>query len=140
MSRLVEPPILLFDGDCAFCSSCARALVRWVPGPAVIEPWQQIELSPLGVTIDEVDAAIVMVGVDLQHTAGPEAAADLFRSSTATPWRVAGRILGLRPVLVVVWPLYRWIARNRHRMPGGTAQCALPQAERPNHRPGDEVG
>ena len=41
-------------------------------------------------------------------------------------WRPAGRVLGLRPVTALAWPVYRWVARNRHRMPGGTAACALP--------------
>jgi hypothetical protein len=27
------------------------------------------------------------------------------------------------------------VARNRHRMPGGTAACSLPQAEREARRP-----
>jgi hypothetical protein len=29
-----------------------------------------------------------------------------------------------------MWPLYRLISRNRHKLPGGTAACSLPQAER----------
>ena len=34
---------------------------------------------------------------------------------------------GIRQVSAVV---YRWVAKNRDRMPGGTAQCALPQVDR----------
>ena len=45
-------------------------------------------------------------------------------------WRPLGRLLGLAPVRAAAWPVYRWIARNRHRLPGGTAACSLPQAER----------
>ena len=82
------------------------------------------------VEVDEVDVAVVLVDVTLGHTAGPEAIAGLLRASTSPFWRACGRILSLRPVVAVTWPLYRWIARNRHRMPGGTAQCSLPQAER----------
>jgi len=37
-------------------------------------------------------------------------------------------------VLWAAWPMYRWIARNRHRLPGGTATCSLPQAERERQR------
>ena len=130
MERAVSPPVLLFDGDCAFCSSCARWITAHIPTPVVLEPWQFTELEPLGVGLDEVDAAVVLVDVTLHRTAGPDAFARLLRSSTSGAWRAVGRLLGLRPVLAVAWPVYRWIARNRHRMPGGTAQCSLPQAER----------
>jgi predicted DCC family thiol-disulfide oxidoreductase YuxK len=34
---------------------------------------------------------------------------------------------GIKQVAGVV---YRWVAKNRDRMPGGTAECALPQSER----------
>lgn len=130
MQQLQPPPVFLFDGDCAFCSATAQRIDRWVPGPTTITPWQWTDLEPLGVTVDEVDAAVVMVDVHLRHRAGPEALADLLTSSTSTAWRAVGRVLGLRPVLALAWPTYRLIARNRHRLPGGTAQCSLPQAER----------
>lgn len=126
----MPPPVLLFDGDCAFCSTCSRWLTAHVPTPTAVEPWQWTDLEPLGVSVAEVDAAVVLVDVNLHRTHGPEALAGLLRSSTSGAWRAAGRVLGMRPVLVVAWPLYRWVARNRHRMPGGTAQCSLPQAER----------
>ena len=126
----VSPPVLLFDGDCAFCSSCARWLEAHVPSPVTVQAWQWTDLDALGVGIDEVDVAVVFVDVTLERSAGPEALARVLRLSTSGFWRMAGRVLAMRPTLVVTWPLYRAIARNRHRMPGGTAQCSLPQAER----------
>ena len=126
----VSPPVFLFDGDCAFCSSCARWIDDHIPTPVAVRPWQWTDLDPLGVGVEEVDAAVVLVDGTLHHTAGPDALGGLLRSSTAGFWRASGRILGLRPVSAIAWPVYRWIARNRHRMPGGTAQCSLPQAER----------
>jgi predicted DCC family thiol-disulfide oxidoreductase YuxK len=130
VDRTVSPPVLLFDGDCAFCSSSARWIQAHIPTPVTLEPWQWTDLEPLGVTVEEVDVAVVLVDVTLRHTAGPEAFAGLLRSSTSGFWRALGRTLGFGPVLAVAWPGYRWIARNRHRLPGGTAQCSLPQAER----------
>ena len=61
---------------------------------------------------------------------GPVAIADVLRSARGTrglPWRMAGRLLALRPVLWLAWPAYRLVARNRHRLPGGTAACELPR-------------
>jgi predicted DCC family thiol-disulfide oxidoreductase YuxK len=128
--QIVRPPAFLFDGDCAFCSSCARWIERRIPTPVAVAAWQLTDLDPLGVAVEDVDVAVVLVDARLQRTSGPEAFAGLLRSSTSGAWRAAGRVLGLRPVLVVAWPVYRWIARNRHRMPGGTPQCSLPQAQR----------
>jgi predicted DCC family thiol-disulfide oxidoreductase YuxK len=130
MQEAVSPPVLLFDGDCGFCSLCATWIDRHIPTPIAVRPWQWTALEPLQVEEAEVEEAVVLVDVTLRHTAGPDAISLLLRSSTAAPWRTCGRVLGLRPVLAVAWPLYRWIARNRHRMPGGTPQCSLPAADR----------
>jgi predicted DCC family thiol-disulfide oxidoreductase YuxK len=66
-------------------------------------------------------------------TTGPEAIADFLRDAGAL-WRPLGAVLGQRPVLLVAWPVYRWISHNRHRLPGGTAACSLSQAERERQR------
>ena len=133
----IAPPVFLYDGDCAFCSTCARALERWVPTAATSVPWQWTDLDELGVTSAQADASVIWVIDPLRHTSGPEAFADLLRSSPRRGWRAAGWLLDRRPVLLAAWPIYRWIARNRHRMPGGTAQCALPHAERTGTPPSD---
>jgi predicted DCC family thiol-disulfide oxidoreductase YuxK len=122
--------VLLFDGDCGFCSLCANWIDDHIPTPITVRPWQWTQLEPLQVEVAEVDEAVVLVDVTLRHTAGPDAIARLLWSSTSGFWRTCGRVLGLRPVLAMARPIYRWIARNRHRMPGGTPQCSLPAADR----------
>ena len=70
-----------------------------------------------------------MGGADGVRAAGPDAIAQLLarqRSALA----VAGAVLRVPPVRAVAWPTYRWVARNRHRLPGGTAACSLPQEAR----------
>lgn len=119
----------LYDGDCAFCSACARFAERRVPTPARLLPWQFADVEALGLTVAQCDAAVQWVGSDGVRAAGPDAIAALLRTSSA-PWRVGAALLRLRPVRWIAWPAYRWVARNRHRMPGGTAACALPHAER----------
>lgn len=122
----------LFDGDCAFCSSCARFIERHIRTPVAVVAWQFADLDRLGVTEAQCAEAVQFVrgsppapGV----TAGPAAIADLLRASTGAAgrllWRPAGWLLGLRPVTALAWPVYRWVARNRHRLPGGTAACQV---------------
>lgn len=130
MVQTRRPPIFLYDGDCSFCSSCARFIERRIPGPAAIAAWQHVDLAPLGVTVEMADTSVVWVEGPGVHTTAARAIADLLRSSTSVLWRTAGRLLALPPVLWVAEPVYRWIAANRHRMPGGTATCSLPHAER----------
>jgi predicted DCC family thiol-disulfide oxidoreductase YuxK len=134
----------LFDGDCAFCTSCARFLRRWVRTPASIEPWQFADLDALGVTpeqcaesvqwIESSPAAIAVPVRPAAVVAGPLAFAGLLRTAVGWSgrlvWRPAGVVLGVAPVRALAWLMYRWIARNRHRLPGGTPACALP-ARRP---------
>ncbi len=125
----------VYDGDCAFCSACARFVERHIPTPARVRAWQFADLDVLGLTADACDAAVQWVEVTpagaRTTAAGPAAIAALLRASSRWIWRAAGRVLALRPVVALAWPIYRWIAHNRHRMPGGTATCSLPAAARP---------
>lgn len=121
--------VFLYDGDCAFCTTCARFIERRIPTTAEVTPWQFADLAALGVTQAAAEAAVIWVGPGLQPVAGPEAIARLLVDAGSF-WRPLGWLLDLPPVRWVAWPVYRLIARNRDRMPGGTAACALPQAER----------
>jgi predicted DCC family thiol-disulfide oxidoreductase YuxK len=124
------PMTFVYDGDCGFCTRCAMFARRRVPTPAAIVAWQQFELGPLGLTEAECDQAVQWVEPGRAPLAGPDAIAALLRTSHRA-WRVVGRLLQLAAVRALAWPTYRWVARNRHRMPGGTAACALPGAPEP---------
>ncbi|WP_326553603.1 thiol-disulfide oxidoreductase DCC family protein [Micromonospora sp. NBC_01813] len=122
----------VYDGDCAFCTMCVRFIERRVPNTATIVPWQWADLPALGLTREQGLTAVqwVPAGTAGSAGAGPTAIAALLRTSNPL-WRAAGTVLGLRPVTALAWPVYRWIADNRHRLPGGTAACAVPR------QPGD---
>lgn len=130
-------PVFLYDGDCAFCTSCARFIERRIPTSARVTPWQFADLEALGVTQAEAEAAVQWVPADEpgqrgrpgQPVAGTAAIARLLVDA-GSYWRLLGRILELPPVRWIAGPVYRVVARNRHRLPGGTAACQLPQAER----------
>jgi predicted DCC family thiol-disulfide oxidoreductase YuxK len=122
-------PTLVYDGDCAFCTSCAEFIGRHMRGAAHVVPWQFADLDALGLTVEQCEQAVQWVGTDGRVTSGPEAIADLLRGS-GQAWRPLGWLLARRPVLAAAWPAYRWVARNRHRMPGGTPACSLTQAQR----------
>lgn len=123
-------PIFVYDGDCGFCTRCAQFAERRVPSSARIVPWQWTNLAALGLSEAECDAAVQWVNPGWPTVAGPDAIAALLGSSTRG-WRAAGWLLRRAPVRALAWPVYRWVSRNRHRMPGGTPACSLPSAQRP---------
>jgi predicted DCC family thiol-disulfide oxidoreductase YuxK len=124
-------PTFVYDGDCAFCSSCARFIDRHIHTLAEVEAWQRLDLGSLGLTADECADAVQWVGADGEVASGPAAIARLLRRATGRSgrllWRPAGAVLATRPALTLAGPAYRWVARNRYRLPGGTAACAVPR-------------
>jgi predicted DCC family thiol-disulfide oxidoreductase YuxK len=130
-----ERPVFLFDGDCSFCTTCAKFIERRIPTRAQVTPWQFADLAALGVTQAEAEEAVIWVAPGQTPATGPVAIARLLVDAGSF-WRPLGWLLDLAPVRWVAWPVYRLIARNRHRMPGGTAACSLPQAERDRQRSG----
>ncbi|GAB3488067.1 hypothetical protein GCM10027440_34280 [Nocardiopsis coralliicola] len=56
---------------------------------------------------------------------GIDAVAALLVSSPVAAVRPLGALLRTRPLRPAGAAAYRWVARNRHRMPGGTAACAV---------------
>jgi predicted DCC family thiol-disulfide oxidoreductase YuxK len=139
-----DAPVFLYDGDCAFCTTCAHFIERRIPTSARVTPWQFEDLGALGVPQADAEAAVQWIdaagpthaaptrdatAAGPRPVAGPDAIARLLVDAGSF-WRPLGWVLARPPVRWAAWPVYRWVARNRHRMPGGTAACSLPQAER----------
>ena len=126
MSALRERPVLVFDGDCGFCTTSARLLERIGPDAEIVA-WQLTDLEPLGVTAEQCADAVQWVEPDGAVRSGHEAiAAALGRAGLL--WRAAGRLLTLPGLSRVAARAYRLIADNRYRLPGGTPACARPPA------------
>jgi predicted DCC family thiol-disulfide oxidoreductase YuxK len=117
-------PVLLYDGDCAFCTSCARLLERRVHPSAAVLPWQFADLEELGVSAELASAAVQWIGTDGGVRAGHEAIAAML-GTAAAPWRVLGRFLLLPGLSWLAGKTYALIAANRYRLPGGTPACKL---------------
>ena len=120
-------PTFVYDGDCSFCTTCAQFIERRIPTRARVVPWQFADLEALGLTAEQCEESVQWVGDST--AAGPDAIALLLRDAGRT-WRAAGTALQWGPVRLAAWPVYRWVAEHRHLMPGGTAACSLPQAQR----------
>lgn len=99
-------------------------------GVDVVIPWQQADLTALGLTKQQCEAKVQWVADDGRVSDGHQALARLLLRS-ALPWRPLGLLLVVPPVSWLAAWLYDVIAANRGRLPGGTPACALPQDERP---------
>jgi predicted DCC family thiol-disulfide oxidoreductase YuxK len=122
-------PVLVYDGDCAFCTSSARLLGRIGPAAEIVA-WQLGDLPGLGLTEAKAAAAVQWVEIDGTVRCGHEAIAAALRSAGGI-WALAGRALLLPGVSPLAALAYRLIAGNRHRLPGGTPACAVgPQETR----------
>ena len=124
-----EVPLVIFDGDCGFCTSSAHWLARRLnrrPGPNVaLAPWQFTDLAALGTTAERAQREALWVGTDGEIRGGAAVFAEwlTFRGGA---YAVAGRLMNLHLVRSLAAAVYRVIAKNRHRMPGGSPACALP--------------
>ena len=121
------PDTLLYDGDCGFCSSSARLAGRLAPAVAVL-PYQECDLAGYAVTAQECAAALRWVG-----TGGPEAGAGAVGRllvAAGSGWRLLGRLLLAPGVRQVADLVYRVVAANRYRLPGGTPACRVSSRQR----------
>lgn len=125
----VEIPVLIYDGDCAFCSSSVRFIERRLRAHPPCEPWQWLDLDAYGVTQEECERAVQYIDAGGRaHSAERGIARTLIHAGKG--WAIVGRAILVPGIRHVAGIVYRWISKNRHRMPGGTPQCSLPANQR----------
>jgi predicted DCC family thiol-disulfide oxidoreductase YuxK len=117
-------PLLVFDGDCAFCSSSVRAGQRLIGRMPNVVAYQFADLPSLGLTPEECAAAVRYVARDHHVYAGEDAVAALLLGA-GRGWWFLGALIRVPGIHWLAGVAYRWVARNRHRLPGGTPACSL---------------
>jgi predicted DCC family thiol-disulfide oxidoreductase YuxK len=129
LSRTSKAPLLIFDGDCAFCTTAVNRLRAILPRFPEATPWQWLDLDQYGLTVDDVSRFAWVITPTHQY-AGHLAFSALLRMQHGLLWRFGGHLLATPPISWVAAAGYHWIAANRHRLPGGTPACALPPEDR----------
>ena len=95
-------------------------------GPdALLVPWQFTDLDALGTTAERAQTEVLWVEPDGAVAGGAAAFAAWLRFRGGA-YALLGRAMGLPARPPVAAAVYRLVARNRSRMPGGTPACALP--------------
>ena len=121
-----QPAVLIFDGDCGFCTSTSNFIAKHSSGPIVAHPWQFIEVTEYGLTQSQTAAKVYLVR-DGNAYAGHEAFAQILILQRNLFLRGVGHALMVPPLSWVARPGYSLVARFRHRLPGGTPACKMEQ-------------
>jgi hypothetical protein len=86
-------------------------------------PYQRAKLDELGLSLGECESAVQYVNKSRKFAGHKAIAQGLIDSRTI--WSPLGRIL-LWPVISgIAFVVYGLVAKNRHRLPGGTPACSL---------------
>ncbi|MBA2324614.1 MAG: DUF393 domain-containing protein [Pseudonocardiales bacterium] len=118
----MERPVLLFDGECGFCTRMLGWL-RMLDGQRLIEtlPYQRAGVpESIGTTASECADSVQWRGADGARLDGAAAANAALGVALGSSWPLAvyRRSAGTQE------RLYRLVARNRHRLPGVRPWCA----------------
>ena len=121
--------VLIFDGDCGFCTSAANAVVKRSVPPVTAIAWQFANLSEFGLTAAQAQQRVYVVSqsdeVGIRTFGGHLAFAQLLVLQPNWVLRLLGRLLKYPPVSWVGALGYALVARFRHRLPGATPACSL---------------
>lgn len=118
-----QRPVLVYDGDCGFCTTCVHLLERIGPNAKIVA-WQLTDLADLGLAEEQAADAVQLVRIDGTVCVGHEAIAAVLGTAGGV-WRIVGRSLLLPGISWIAARAYRLVADNRYRLPGGTPACAV---------------
>lgn len=125
---------LVFDGDCGFCTRCVALVPKSARRTTEVVPYQRADLAALGLTATECADAVQWVADDGSRAHGHAAIGRLLQTGRGV-WWFLGSVLLVPPVSWLAAVVYRLVAANRLRLPGGTPACALPPPPRETAAP-----
>lgn len=121
--------LLIFDGDCAFCTKC----VLW--GGKRLNPWletkasQTLNPADFGLTPEDFKKSIWLVNpqnTGQKPLGANRAVAKILQEQHNVLWRALGIVLDIWWIRPIARGTYFLVAKNRGRLPGATAECQLP--------------
>ena len=119
--------VLIYDGDCGFCTTAARWTEKGFRHGERIEAWQLLgesRLTALRLSVSDVQQAAWWVGADGSLERGHRAVGRAL--AAAGGWRrVVGTIVLVPPTSWIAAGVYRLVVHYRYRLPGGTPACKL---------------
>jgi len=118
--------VLIYDGDCQFCQLSLDWGIRHLKRFPKYAAFQRVDLSRFGLTLNQAQAQIWLVEPSGGEPYGGHlAAAEILRMQPGLLHRALGRLMKIQPFSFLASKVYAWVAKNRHRLPGGTRACKL---------------
>ena len=120
-SPSVPAGMLIYDGDCGFCTATARWAERRLSDDYQVVPSQQVDLASLGLSDEDVIRSAWWIRPDGTRWDEHRSIAGALGAMTG-PWPAVGRLLTLGPINPLARGVYRLVANNRYRIrwPGAT--------------------
>ncbi len=115
--------LLIFDGDCGFCTAAARKFADFAGQSAQIAPWQVLDLADYGLTEADCSTAVYFVQGSVSYRGADAVVHGL--QVCRTPWPLVGKLMGAPPFIWLTRGVYPVIARYRHKLPGSTDACRI---------------
>lgn len=117
--------VLIFDGDCNFCTKTADLVRRWARGRLELLPSQApgaLDLHP-DLTPEGVQKRVYLLSPGGRLWGGAEAVA---RALAINRWGGLALLYYFPPLRSIVDRVYAWVARNRKTIGGCESSCSLP--------------
>ncbi|MFC6355005.1 thiol-disulfide oxidoreductase DCC family protein [Luethyella okanaganae] len=121
--------LLVFDGDCGFCTTAVGWLQRALPAMPEAMPYQWTPLDEHGLTSADA-AARVWLLTPTRRYGGHLAVSALLRHQDAPALRAVGWLMTVPPWSWIAALGYTLVAKYRYRLPGGTPACRVGGAAR----------
>jgi predicted DCC family thiol-disulfide oxidoreductase YuxK len=116
--------VLIFDGDCGFCTSAANTVVARSSVPIDAVAWQLTDVSDFGLAEAQTAARVYFV-TGGEAFGGHLAFAQILLAQRNWALKAGGWLLTAPPFCWLGSIGYTLVARFRHRLPGGTPACAV---------------
>lgn len=133
MSKLSSSnSVLIFDGDCGFCTSTANYIVKHSKAPIVAHAWQLVDVTQYGILQPQAAERVYLYSEGQAH-GGHEAFAELLRIQHNPALRVIAFLMVVPPLCWLSRIGYALVAKFRHKLPGGTPACKIEPREETEH-------
>jgi predicted DCC family thiol-disulfide oxidoreductase YuxK len=117
--------LLIYDGDCGFCTATAAWMMDRLDPDVDVEAWQQLDLDRYGLTASDGQKSSWWIDDDGVAIAGALGIAEALKSTQPRWTRLAGTFVGSAPVQPVAKLVYKGVVRYRHKLPGSTDVCRM---------------
>lgn len=125
--------LVVYDGDCGFCTSCVEFMERRVRPQVRAVPWQGCDLEALGLTPEQCSTALQFVSAIGEVSSGSRAVTAMLRTARP-PWTWLGFVGDAPGIAWLADAVYRVVAANRGLIgrPGSRTRCrSIPRSAGP---------